>query len=622
MNKRSVFRYNLIVAAIPLLLLGNNAYSADLYIGDEANVIIIGNDDNSSNFDEGVFIYSNAGVVNALVTVQTNGNAAVRGSSQVQLQSGGTFLTLSPAGGAAIVGNTSINGTLSAGNTTVNGTLSAGATTLSGATSINNTLSVNANGGSTELSVGDGAISTVGAWTQTGSTSITGATTINTTGNSATTIGAAGNTSAVSIYSGASTIQASNGTNTLAGTTNNISGVTNINASVNSATNINTGTSTGNVTIGNSANTTTIQSRTNNLIANGANASNNMEATGLNGLNKIVGTTNINVSQDYATNINTGSSREAVTIGNVGMVGSNEVTARSGNTTMSLTNNIAALTAGPSLASNGNLGTSSAANSGGVTVYNTAQTITTSVNDVVTGKLYQTRINGNLFIDGNAYINGTLDYVSRDAANTTVIGANPGTSNLAGATTATSGGMAVVMKGTAVTTTQTVVDANGKITNVAVSGAAPATESTAALTLTNGRGDVHGLVVTENKTTMSGGQSSSSLTLDDNGATFSNAQTGRPVRVHGVYDGKDDFDAVNVRQLGAGVAMASALAAMPQIDANKRFNLTAGLGSYLNSSALAIGGALRVRPTTLVRFGAAFSSNRQRMVNVGVGHSF
>jgi hypothetical protein len=29
-----------------------------------------------------------------------------------------------------------------------------------------------------------------------------------------------------------------------------------------------------------------------------------------------------------------------------------------------------------------------------------------------------------------------------------------------------------------------------------------------------------------------------------------------------------------------------------------------------------------VRPSTLVRFGAALSNNRQRMVNVGVGHSF
>jgi hypothetical protein len=241
---------------------------------------------------------------------------------------------------------------------------------------------------------------------------------------------------------------------------------------------------------------------------------------------------------------------------------------------------------------------------------------------VVTGKQFQNQINGNLFVDGNVYINGTLDYVSRNAANTTVVGASTTTSNFSDATYATSGGTAVVMKGTNITTTQTVVDANGKITNVAVAPGTPAAESTAGLTLTNGLGNTHGLVITETKATMSGGTNSTSLTLDDNGATFSNATNGRPVRVHGVYDGKDDFDAVNVRQLGAGVAMASALAAMPQVDPNKRFNVTAGVGSYLNANALAIGGSLRVRPSTLVRFGAALSNNRQRMVNVGVGHSF
>jgi hypothetical protein len=289
---------------------------------------------------------------------------------------------------------------------------------------------------------------------------------------------------------------------------------------------------------------------------------------------------------------------------------------------MSLTNNVGSLTAGSSLGTNGTSGTTSALGSGGMTVFNTAQTIGSSVEGVVTGKQYQNLVNGNLFVDGNVYINGTLDYVSRNAANTTVVGASTGTSNFSNATTATSGGTAVVMKGTNVTTTQTVVDANGKITNVPVAASTPAVESTAGLTLTNGQGNTHGLVITETKATMSGGTNSTSLTLDDNGATFSNATNGRPVRVHGVYDGKDDFDAVNVRQLGAGVAMASALAAMPQVDPNKRFNITAGVGSYLNANALAIGGSLRVRPSTLVRFGAALSNNRQRMVNVGVGHSF
>jgi len=386
-----------------------------------------------------------------------------------------------------------------------------------------------------------------------------------------------------------------------------------------SGTPSNNGSSTNNLV----GNTNTISATTSNTISSQTNViqggTNSLSATVA---NNISGVTNINASNNAATNINTGTNTQAVSIGNSGMAGSNLVTARSGNTTMSLTNNVGSLTAGSSLGTNGTSGTTSASGSGGMTVFNTAQTIGSSVEGVVTGKKYQNLVNGNLFVDGNVYINGTLDYVSRNAANTTVVGANTGTSNFSNATTATSGGTAVVMKGTNVTTTQTVVDANGKITNVPVAAGAPAVESTAGLTLTNGQGNTHGMAITETKTTMSGGTNSSSLTLDDNGATFSNATNGRPVRVHGVYDGKDDFDAVNVRQLGAGVAMASALAAMPQVDPNKRFNVTAGVGSYLNANALAIGGSLRVLPSTLIRFGAALSNNRQRTVNVGFGHSF
>ena len=44
------------------------------------------------------------------------------------------------------------------------------------------------------------------------------------------------------------------------------------------------------------------------------------------------------------------------------------------------------------------------------------------------------------------------------------------------------------------------------------------------------------------------------LTLNDSGATFSNAATGAPTRVTGVANGAGDFDAVNVRQFSAAVA--------------------------------------------------------------------
>lgn len=51
-------------------------------------------------------------------------------------------------------------------------------------------------------------------------------------------------------------------------------------------------------------------------------------------------------------------------------------------------------------------------------------------------------------MDGNVYINGTLDYVSSNSASTTVIGTDEGTSIFEDASQGTIGGTNIVMKGT------------------------------------------------------------------------------------------------------------------------------------------------------------------------------
>ena len=91
---------------------------------------------------------------------------------------------------------------------------------------------------------------------------------------------------------------------------------------------------------------------------------------------------------------------------------------------------------------------------------------------------------------------------------------------------------------------------------------------------------------------LSGGTTSTSLTLDDNGATFRNDTTGGPARVTGVADGKNDFDAVNFRQLKAayaGIASVAALAAIPNPPSGKRFTLGVGFGNFEDTTALAAG---------------------------------
>ena len=139
----------------------------------------------------------------------------------------------------------------------------------------------------------------IGAVTPVTSLAVTGTTSINTTGGATTNIatGAAATTN-IGIAAG----------------TNNIYGATGINVSTNAATNINTGTSTSAVTMGNSANITNLNSATNNI-----------------GVNAFA----------TANNIGTGAAASANAIGNT--VAATTVTARGGNSTLSVANNDSSL---------------------------------------------------------------------------------------------------------------------------------------------------------------------------------------------------------------------------------------------------------------------------------------
>ena len=131
-----------------------------------------------------------------------------------------------------------------------------------------------------------------------------------------------------------------------------------------------------------------------------------------------------------------------------------------------------------------------------------------------------------------------------------------------------------------------VADENGKLE--VVTNADIASGTTAAMVVTNSEENTHGLVVQEDKTVMSGGVNSTSLSLADNGATFSNSETGRPVQVHGVADGTADFDATNVRQLYSGLA--AVLAATPDLRlAPGKTGAGIGIGSYGGFHAVGLG---------------------------------
>ncbi|MDC1396212.1 YadA-like family protein [bacterium] len=118
------------------------------------------------------------------------------------------------------------------------------------------------------------------------------------------------------------------------------------------------------------------------------------------------------------------------------------------------------------------------------------------------------------------------------------------------------------------------------------------------------QGNMRGLVVQENKTTLSGAQNEASLTLDTRGATFSNPTTGAPIQVHGVADGNSDFDAVNVRQLYSGLASVMA-ASTPELRLEPGKSSAAfGVGHYGGYSGVGFGVGHMFDNNTVLTFSA------------------
>ncbi len=364
-------------------------------------------------------------------------------------------------------------------------------------------------------------------------------------------------------------------------------------------------------TIGDGVSSSATFSSTGVALSGNTTVAGNLGVTGtttLTGAATVTGVTNINTTGTAATTVGNGNAATTVS-------------AFGGNSGLSLANNAAAIgvTGGGSFAagassatiagtgtraSNGTSGNTAGTGAGGITVYNSAQTVASgsTVNDALSGVSFQNQISGNTFVDGNMYINGTLAYVSSNSATTTVVGTGTGTSNLNGATQGTAGGTSIVMKGS-----------DG------------AEESRAALTLTNGIGNTHGVEIYENRTVLSGGTESTTLTLDDNGATFRNSTTGGPAQVHGVADGKADYDAVNVRQLreiARGVASVTAIANVPGIDQGKNASVGVGLGNYKGQTAIALAANMRFSRAGVFRASVGTVTGDHPAVGAGASFSW
>lgn len=441
--------------------------------------------------------------------------------------------------------------------------------------------------------------STLDSVTAVGTFSQTGTTNINTTGTAATTIGNSNTATAVTATAGNSILNLGNNDGSLL-----VDGHGLAIDGANDTTTLTGGTNTSTLTLQDGSTTLTVGGSTGTAVT------------------LINATTNNDSSSPVITlgNINPGT-----TVNNIGGAGystinnSNSTLATTGGSMVQTSATSATIRASESgaLATNGTTGVMSINTGGGYTTYQSSQTIAagTTIGNILEGAQYTNQINGNLLVDGNVYISGTLNYVSSNAANTSVVG---GGSVLTNSTQGTTGGSAIVMKDT--DAPHTVVDSNGRITNV--SGVAA--ESSASLTLTNGYGETHGIIVTESQTTISGGTQSSSLTLNDNGANFSDSQTGAPIQVHGVADGTADFDAVNVRQFAGAIAATAAMSNVPQVPVGENGMFGVGAGTYMGKYALAMGVSYRFADNGVLKLSTAVNSGPKArpVVAVGAGWSW
>lgn len=321
----------------------------------------------------------------------------------------------------------------------------------------------------------------------------------------------------------------------------------------------------------------------------------------------VTGTTSINSSGTASTSIGNatgtvsinGASNSMTAVGANTIAGaSNSMTAAGANTITGTTNAITATTSNTMSATATNASNNITANAATGTNNINARFNNIGVAGVSTNVL------------GNSLTSTSVTSIGGNA--TSVVQNNSASSVVVDSEATTAAGMMVVNGGAA----GMVVDAHGKIT------AGTTIQSSASLTVTNSLGNTHGLVVQEDKATFSGGNTSSSLTMDDNGATFSNSQTGEPIQVHGVNDGTASFDAVNVRQFASAIASVTAMANIPQVDQGKTYAYGIGVGNFMGRTALAAGVTYRFTKNGVFKASVSSAMNDSNSTTVGFGSAW
>ncbi|MBF0490409.1 MAG: YadA-like family protein, partial [Candidatus Omnitrophica bacterium] len=246
-----------------------------------------------------------------------------------------------------------------------------------------------------------------------------------------------------------------------------------------------------------------------------------------------------------------------------------------------------------------------------VAVNNTNTTITAAAGHTVTVDSTTTTINGSAKIYAGSTTN--TNNIIVDSTSSRMVSADGYTSSAISNSTYS-----------------VVVDSDAS--NLNAQGALNITPTTASLLVNNNStGIAHGISIGQTSTVISGGTHSTSLTLDDTGATFANTTTGGgPARVTGVADGASQYDAVNFGQLQGiakksygGIASVAAMANIPAPAPGHDYSIGIGYGNYLGEDAYAFGAKAIVGKNRNITLSASIGVvNKTPTTGVGASYSF
>ena len=176
------------------------------------------------------------------------------------------------------------------------------------------------------------------------------------------------------------------------------------------------------------------------------------------------------------------------------------------------------------------------------------------------------------------------------------------------------------------------LNVNGTASTTILTGGSAAAASTAMLsasrasiaTATSG-----GLVITDgSNAVLTGGSATAgtNMTLSNSGVNLAQTVTGAPVRVSGVANAINPNDAVNYSQyksletlMSRGIASSTAIANIPNVEADATFSAGVGLGHFNGYTAIAFGASYRFAPNAQLKASIGTGTSGGGKANFGIG---